>query len=234
MATTADPASTSPSPADDVVRTSTGRPGRPAATGRRAPTLRADGPEPARPLAVELGDPGPLVDDHAALQGDPAEAARESRRLDRRRAGHEGPGPHHRRAHALRDVLGAHRHVPVAHAESLARLDRLGPLAVLGRRRADRDRSGLRYQASTPLAAHHAPDLVDGVVHRPGGGQRPGLAVALDERRRARPTSRSRTRRCARTARRRRCRPRAGRPARPARARGAGAPSTARCSRRRR
>ena len=117
-----------------------------AAPGRRPARRRPRAaPSAARPLAVDLDDLVPSWITHAALEQHAPQAAREGGRLDGRRTGHEHAVAEHRRADPRRDLVRGQRHVPIARRPGRgAPRTAVVPRAVLGRRRADRQRARLR------------------------------------------------------------------------------------------
>ena len=104
MATTADPAMTSPSPAADVVRTRTGRPARP--TGARAGSRprRRPASRGVRRRARSTRVPSWMTTPRSRATRRRPRAR--MRRLDRRRPGHERPGAQHRRRDPRLDLVG--------------------------------------------------------------------------------------------------------------------------------
>ena len=160
------------------------------ASGPGPPSSGPEAAEPTGPFAVELGHPRPLVDDHAPVERDTPQSAREQRRLDRRGPGHERPGPHDRGDRPVRDLCRRERHVPVSHPEACCGLDRVLPPPVLRGRGADRHRAGLRVPGIDAVGRAPATDLIDGRLHRPTGLEGARITVALDERREVVPPAR--------------------------------------------
>ncbi len=171
---------TSPPPALDVVRIRTGRPVRPA--GARRP------PDPRRPSHPARS---PSSSSTRVPSWMTTPRSRATRRRPRARiagwivaaTGMNAPAAEDRRRDARLDRGRIERHVAVAVAGRGTGVDRVAPLVVLGRGRADRDRAALRVPGVHAVRRRPAADLVDRVVDGLRGGHGPGDPVPLDQRR---------------------------------------------------
>ena len=223
-----DPATTSPGPSAEVVRTRTGRPARPAA-GRREPAPTAPSQPGRSPSSSTTRVPSWIV----------TPRSRATRRSPRARiAGWTvaAPGmnaPARRTGEATRArtssaAIATYRSPTPSRSQAVTAAVHFPSCAGAA---LDRERPRLRVPGVHAVLDAPPAQRVDRAVHRPGPerSRPPRTARSASA---ARPTNRSRSHRCAPTGRRHRCPPRGGPPAPRVRVRSAAGPSTARCSRR--
>src|SRR5258706_5215032 len=125
----------------------------------------------------------PLVDDHATLQRDPAEAAGERRRLDGRRARHERALPEDGRANPQRDLVAGERLPAIGVTETAARVDRLGPGAVLRPRRTGEQEPVVSIGSVYAICCRPSADRFDRFVDCPDEADGSVIAETRDETR---------------------------------------------------